>query len=278
MKKLKYFILGLVGALSWSLYSCQNDDVQDFDDSSEQTFTVTSIPTTKGSTNGITGGLGTYKTGENAHITAIKGWSILAVRTSGSGSCGPCTQGDTEAFLDINNIHGDWTVSSVPPATKKYTITFKAGTGGTIGTPTTVTDEEGASVTGPKATANDGYSFSGWSDGSTNNPWSGTIGSTDRTVTARFVQKEVVYTFSGHLSVVNGKVEGTVTCDKYVPCEAIIDVSGGGSGSVSGYMWPGTNSCTIDTMVDIVWGPIMGVSISWNGTETARIVNNVTYN
>lgn len=92
------------------------------------------------------------------------------------------------------------------------------------------------------------------------------------------MQKEVVYTFSGHLSVVNGKVEGTVTCDKYVPCEAIIDVSGGGSGSVSGYMWPGTNSCTIDTMVDIVWGPIMGVSISWNGTETARIVNNVTYN
>ena len=90
--------------------------------------------------------------------------------------------------------------------------------------------------------------------------------------------EEIVYTFTGHLSVVNGQVDGTVECDKPLPCEAIIHVGASGfGGPVFGYMWIGYSSCTIDPGVDEVRAPITSVDINWNGEETAKIVNNVTY-
>ena len=189
MKKLKYFILGLVGALSWSLYSCQNDDVVDPEtNGSEELFTVTEVPAMKGSVSTpILDGTGTYKTGKHVTVKAKAGATISGFLKSGSGTIGNTYQSGGFACADIDDIHGDWSVSATVETAK---ITFNAGTGGSIGSPSFVEGEIGESKTGPTATANTGYSFDKWSDGCTSATWSGTISSTDRTVTAKFVTTE----------------------------------------------------------------------------------------
>lgn len=195
MKKMKYFILGLVGALSWSLYSCQNDGVEESDiNETEGVFTVTEVVTTKGSTP-ITGGTGNYKTGENARITAAYGATIFASRTSGSGSAGQTYQDDDnrEAYLNIDDIHGDWEVTATLPDPKQYTVTVKAETGGTVSGGGSVTEGSSCDI---EATENAGYTFNGW----TVTEGTATIGnssskrttvspSSDCTVIASFKQK-----------------------------------------------------------------------------------------
>jgi len=194
MKKMKYFILGLVGALSWSLYSCQNDGVEEPGiNESEGLFTVTEGVITKGSTP-ITGGTGNYKTGENARITAAFGATIYASRKTGSGSAGQTYQDDVnkEAYLNIDDIHGDWEVSATLPDPKQYEVTVKAGDGGTaIGSGTV---DEGSSCN-ISATANDGYTFDGWtvssgtaSIGNSSSASTTVSPSSDCTVTANFKQ------------------------------------------------------------------------------------------
>ena len=74
----------------------------------------------------------------------------------------------------------------VQPSTIEYTLTVSSGTGGTVST-SGGTYEEGSAIN-VTATPNNEYVFSGWSNGSTDNPLTITINS-DTTVSAVFTKR-----------------------------------------------------------------------------------------
>ena len=91
--------------------------------------------------------------------------------------------------------------TTTPPPVVNYTLTVSAGDGGAVSsTGGTYTSGESVSIT---ATANSEYVFSGWSNGSTDNPLSLTMNS-NQTITASF--EKVTYTLS-----TSTEGEGTVT-------------------------------------------------------------------
>ena len=91
--------------------------------------------------------------------------------------------------------------TTTPPPVVNYTLTVSAGDGGAVSsTGGTYTSGESVSIT---ATANSEYVFSGWSNGSTDNPLSVTM-SSNQTITASF--EKVTYTLS-----TSTEGEGTVT-------------------------------------------------------------------
>ena len=91
--------------------------------------------------------------------------------------------------------------TTTPVVVENYTLTVSAGDGGAVSsTGGTYASGESLSIT---ATANAEYVFSGWSNGSTDNPLSITI-SSDQTITASF--EKVTYTLS-----TSTEGEGTVT-------------------------------------------------------------------
>ena len=91
--------------------------------------------------------------------------------------------------------------TTTPPPVVNYTLTVSAGDGGAVSsTGGTYTSGESVSIT---ATANSEYVFSGWSNGSTDNPLSVTMNS-NQTITASF--EKVTYTLS-----TSTEGEGTVT-------------------------------------------------------------------
>ena len=212
-----------MGALSWSLYSCQNDDVVDPEtNGSEELFTVTEVPAMKGSVSTpILDGTGTYKTGKHVTVKAKAGATISGFLKSGSGTIGNTYQSGGFACADIDDIHGDWSVSATVETAK---ITFNAGTGGSIGSPSFVEGEIGESKTGPTATANTGYSFDKWSDGCTSATWSGTISSTDRTVTAEFKKEVTLESYIQFIAGEGGTVNKTTVSgtlgSRYTSCKA----------------------------------------------------------
>ena len=82
-------------------------------------------------------------------------------------------------------------IVTTPPVVVNYTLTVSAGDGGAVSsTGGTYTSGESVSIT---ATANSEYVFSGWSNGSTENPLSVTMNS-NQTISASFVK--VTYTLS----------------------------------------------------------------------------------
>ncbi len=136
-------------------------------------YTVSEDSKAKGSTT-ILSGLGTYKTGKYVTVKAKLGALISGQRTSGSGSISSTYESGGYACADINDIHGDWTVSAHIP---DFTVTVKAGTGGTVSGGGTV--EKGGSVN-ISASPSSGYGFDGW----TLTSGSGTFGSVSSSSTA----------------------------------------------------------------------------------------------
>lgn len=136
------------------LIACSNTDKEDLYED-DIYFTVSESGETKGAT-GIISGLGTYKTGKSITVKAKTGALITGERTRGSGSFGSTYESGGYACADINDIHGDWKVSAHLP---DYTVTVKAGTGGTASGGGVV--EKGSSV-GISASPSSGYSFSKW--------------------------------------------------------------------------------------------------------------------
>ena len=192
MKNLKQLILGLCGILTVSFFSCQNDEVSESygTDDSEEVFTVTEVVTTKGGS--FISGLGTYKTGDRVTLVAPPYAHITGNSDKGQKIDAPydvTEKKGNNAEAEITDINANWTVSWIDESPLP-TITFDAGPGGTISSPNTVSGKPGSSASGPTATANSGYSFDKWSDGCTTATWSGTIPSTDRTVTAQFAITE----------------------------------------------------------------------------------------
>lgn len=195
MKELKYFIFGILVAFSVGLYSCQNDDVADpsATDDNEQTFTVLEDVTTKGSTD-ILEGCNTYKTGEYVKVKAKSGATISGTRLRGSGTISSTYEKNGYAWANIDDIHGDWKVSATLP---DYSVTVKAGTGGTASGGGTV--EKGSSVN-ISAQPSSGYTFDKWTLSTGSGSFANSTSSSTTffpksncTVTANFKKKDDGY-------------------------------------------------------------------------------------
>ncbi len=85
-----------------------------------------------------------------------------------------------------------FSINSICTPISLYTVTFNAGTGGTINGQTTYTEKvlPGKSTSKITATPNDGYDFNSWSDGSTNPTRSETNVTQNLTLTATFIESE----------------------------------------------------------------------------------------
>ncbi len=91
---------------------------------------------------------------------------------------------------DFTNVQSSMTVTAQYASTA-YTLTYTAGTGGSITGTTAQAVNSGASGTAVTATPDENYLFVNWSDGSTNNPRTDTDVRSDLSVTANFEIKSV---------------------------------------------------------------------------------------
>ena len=109
-------------------------------------------------------------------VTAVPATGYHFVNWSDSSTANPRT--DT-------NVSGNITVTA-SFAINTYTLTYSAGTGGTVAGTSPQTVNYGASGTAMTATADAGLHFAGWSDGITSNPRTDTDVTSNVTVTANF--------------------------------------------------------------------------------------------
>lgn len=203
------FILSII--LGAVLFGCSdNKNTDDY----EIWYSVYEDCQTKGTTP-ILSGLGTYKTGKNVTIKAKSGAQISGRRTSGSGSFSSTYESGGYACADINDIHGDWTVSAHIP---DYRVTVKSGIGGTVSGGGIV--EKGSS-TNISAKPSSGYSFDRWTltSGSGNfanasSPSTSFKPNSNCTVTANFKKSEDgYYTVSYSIGTIwtSGGLEFTIS-------------------------------------------------------------------
>ena len=183
------FVLSLV---LFGLIACQEkfENESEYSASNRTEFSVTEDVQTKAGTKStpITGGTGTFKTGESTTITAKGGATISGTRKSGTGSIGATYQQGGLAKADINDIHGDWSVTATIPT---YTVNVTATNGGSASGGGTV--ESGSSTTINCSKPSSGsWDFTGWTSsnggtfGDKNSQSTTFTPSTDCTVTANF--------------------------------------------------------------------------------------------
>jgi hypothetical protein len=112
------------------------------------------------------------------------GTAVTAVANPGyhfmSWSDGVLTAARTDSSVTANkSVTASFAINT-------YTLTYAAGTGGTISGTTPQTVNSGASGTPVTAVPNTGYRFTGWSDGNTTNPRTDTNVTAHKSVGARF--------------------------------------------------------------------------------------------
>ena len=153
------FVLSLV---LFGLIACQEkfENESEYSASNRTEFSVTEDVQTKAGTKStpITGGTGTFKTGQSTTITAKGGATISGTRKSGTGSIGATYQQGGLAKADINDIHGDWSVTDTIPT---YTVNVTATNGGSASGGGTI--EYGSSTTISCSQPSTGtWEFNGW--------------------------------------------------------------------------------------------------------------------
>lgn len=181
MKSLNSILLGVAALCGLALTSCsnQNETFEQISQKVESEYSILQEPETKGIYAPITG-VGSYPYGSNITLGTDEGYTIM-MRKDGSQDW---TDAHSTSYT-ITDLSNNWWVRGEAAST----ITFKAGTGGKIGTPTSIYGKIGGTATGPTATPDEGYNFAQWSDGTTNNPWVETIPNTSSTITAQFGDK-----------------------------------------------------------------------------------------
>jgi len=178
MKSLNSILLGVAALCGLALTSCsnQNETFEQISQKVESEYSILQEPETKGIYAPITG-VGSYPYGSNITLGTDEGYTIM-MRKDGSQDW---TDAHSTSYT-ITDLSNNWWVRGEAAST----ITFKAGTGGKISTPTSIYGKIGGTATGPTATPDEGYNFAQWSDGTTNNPWVGTIPDPSSTITADF--------------------------------------------------------------------------------------------
>jgi uncharacterized cupredoxin-like copper-binding protein len=132
------------------------------------------------------------------------GTSVMAVPDTGYRFTG-WSDGVTTATRTDTNVTADLSVTAnFAPLT--YTLTYTAGTGGTISGTSPQTVEHGGSGTAVMAVANTGYDFVRWSDGVTTAMRTDTLVMADIDVTAIFAIKTYTLTYTAGTG---GTISGT---------------------------------------------------------------------
>lgn len=113
-------------------------------------------------TGGYATGAGLYNGTDRATVTAVpySGYQLISFKGGPVGGSSSQFSGKNQYGFDIDNQDWKFSVSFK----KEYKITVSAGTGGKASGGGTVVDGSSCTVT---ATANSGYSFDGWYEGST---------------------------------------------------------------------------------------------------------------
>jgi len=137
----------------------------------------------------------TYIAGEGGSVTnagqnnVVPGGSISSTATPKAGyKFVKWSDGKTTATRTDSNVHADATYTATFEAlpAEKVTLTYIAGSGGTISGTTTQTIDKGASGTAVTAVPNTGYKFVKWSDGKTTATRTDTNVQASATYTATF--------------------------------------------------------------------------------------------
>ncbi len=139
------------------------------------TKTLTYIAGSNGSISGINPQIVNYGA-DGSTVTAVADAGYHFVNWSDNSTANPRT--DT-------NVTGDITVTA-NFALDTHTLTYTAGTGGTLTGTTPQTVNYGSNGTAVNAVPNSGYHFVSWSDNSTANPRTDTNVTSDISVTANF--------------------------------------------------------------------------------------------
>ncbi len=154
--------------------------------------------TFKAGTNGIISGTSTY--------TVLKGtvWSEISVPTA-TANAGYKFSAWSPAFPATITADATYTANFVYDATQYATVTFVAGTNGTLSGTSTYTVLKGtawSAISVPAATANAGYKFSAWSPA-----FPATV-TADATYTANFVYDATQYATVTFVAGTNGTLSG----------------------------------------------------------------------
>ncbi|MEI6421895.1 MAG: FG-GAP-like repeat-containing protein, partial [Lentisphaerota bacterium] len=152
-----------------------------------KTYTVSFAPGTAG---GSISGNATQTIQHGGSCTAVTavadtGYHFVNWNGDYSGTSNPLT---------ISNVTVNKTITA-NFAINQYTLTYNAGTGGTLTGLTPQTINHGASGTAVTAVANTGYNFSGWSDGVGMASRTDTNVTANKTVTANFAINTYTVTF-----------------------------------------------------------------------------------
>ena len=226
MKSLNSILLGVAALCGLALTSCsnQNETFEQISQKVESEYSILQEPETKGIYAPITG-VGSYPYGSNITLGTDEGYTIM-MRKDGSQDW---TDAHSTSYT-ITDLSNNWWVRGEAAST----ITFKAGTGGKIGTPTSIYGKIGGTATGPTATPDEGYNFAQWSDGTTNNPWVGTIPEPSSTITAEFNEQTIAtitIRYTRVLGSSNGKYYGYISLNEPAPSNQNIFVK----------LWIGSN-------------------------------------
>ena len=150
----------------------------------------------------------TYEAGEGGRIegeavqTIVKGESttqVTAVADEGYEFV-KWDDGNTQAARTDSNVQEDATYTAIfqkveqPAPAEKVTVTYVAGEGGKITGTAVQTIDKGGSTAQVTAVANEGYTFSKWSDGVTTAQRTDTNVTASKTVTAQFTNNQPTVT------------------------------------------------------------------------------------
>jgi autotransporter-associated beta strand protein len=159
--------------------------------------TLTYLAGTNGLISGVTPQVVSYN-GSGTAVTAVPNTGYHFVNWSDGSTANPRT--DT-------NVKSNITVTATF-AINTYTLTYVAGTNGTISGNTPQTVNYGASGSAVTAVASAGYHFVNWSDGSTANPRTDANVTNNVSVTATFAINTLTLTY---LAGSNGTISGLAT-------------------------------------------------------------------
>ncbi len=252
---------------------------------------------------GISGVTMTFSDGSTV-VTDNSGFYTKTVSSNWSGTVTPSKS--SYSFTPSNRSYSNVTTNQLNQdysgiLISTYTVTFQAGTGGTIAPATSQTVASGGSTTAVTATANSGYAFINWTN------QSGSVVSTSATLPAQTITSSMTFTANFQQAatrIINltGSVDfGNVNVGSTKQLNLTISNSGNSTLTVSSITYPagftgnwtgGTIAASASKIVTVTFTPTAvqsysgmlavnsdktsgtnTIAISGTGTSVTRIIN-----